>query len=99
MDGDQLLPVAALLVHLLDERERVGVLGSISRIASKALIASAWLENFSKNRFAMRSCNATFSADVSTTDAFLRRSEIRSGQRFIVSYCAASSSAASKLVG
>ena len=50
-------------------------------------------------RLAMRSCNATFSAGASTTDAFLRRSEIRSGQRFIVSYCAASSSAASKLVG
>ncbi len=47
----------------------------------------------------MRSCSATFSSGVSTTDAFLRRSEIRSGQRFIVSYCAASSSAASKLFG
>ena len=50
-------------------------------------------------RLAMRSCNATFSAGASTTDAFLRSSEMRSGQRFIVSYCAASSSAASKLVG
>ena len=62
--------------------------GSSSRIVSKALMASAWFENFSRNRFATRRCSATFSA-VSSTAAFLRSSEIRSGQRFMVSYCAA----------
>ena len=62
-------------------------------------MASAWFWNFSRNRFAMRSCSATLSAGDSTTAAFLRSSEIRSGQRFIASYCAASSSAASKLFG
>ncbi len=72
---------------------------SSSRMVSNDLIASAWFENFSRNRLATRRCSATFSAGVSTAAAFLRSSEIRSGQRFMVSYCAASASAASKLVG
>jgi len=62
-------------------------------------MASAWLENFSKYRFATRRCSAIFSSAEPTMEAFLRNTAINSGQRGMTSYWAASASITSVLLG